>query len=152
MFIILFLFFSKQTPSHREYLWWKNKKHTYGHYKLCDNEEDLSGFLEDTSYLGIPTDLKRCDTCVCSVDMNAIKKRIVGESYLTTISISPQMSNISDNMLSIKIISIQSIHELSHYDSFINSKFSGLLLVLNFPFISMQYISKYKKVNFYQAE
>ncbi|KAK0083989.1 hypothetical protein PV326_006451, partial [Microctonus aethiopoides] len=88
-----------QKSLHREYLWWKNQKGTYGHYKPCDNEEDLSGFIEDTSYLGIPTDLKRCDTCVCSVDMNAIEKPIVGEPFLTSISISPQMSNISNNMI-----------------------------------------------------
>ncbi|KAK0181017.1 hypothetical protein PV327_003339 [Microctonus hyperodae] len=88
-----------QTSSHREYLWWKNVKGTFGNYKPCDNEEDLSGFLEDTSYLGVPTDLKRCETCVCSVDLNAIEKRTFGEPFFTSISISPQMSNISNNMI-----------------------------------------------------
>ncbi|KAK0077216.1 hypothetical protein PV325_004260, partial [Microctonus aethiopoides] len=85
------------TNSYRDYIWWKNDEGTYGHNTNCNNELDMSGFREKNPLLGVPVQLYDCDTCVCSVDMNTIENHSTDETAIASISITPQISDISQN-------------------------------------------------------
>lgn len=94
----------KPANSYRDYIWWKNDEGTFGQSSNCSNELDMSGFRTENQHLGVPVQLYNCDTCVCSVDMNTIKNRNTDKIAITSVSITPQISDISRNMLSILLM------------------------------------------------
>ncbi|KAK0181021.1 hypothetical protein PV327_003343 [Microctonus hyperodae] len=85
--------------SYRDYNWWKTSQSTFGLNKKCDKELDMSGYREENPLLGVHVDLYDCDTCVCSVDMNTIENRSTDETAIASISITPQISDILNNMI-----------------------------------------------------